>query len=95
MASSEHAGIFLDAVNDGDVRMGQRGKDSRLSPEAFAPGWVERELIGDDLQRDEPVEGRIAGAIHFAHPPSAQLAEDFISAELRSRPSRHPSASHH
>ena len=81
----EHVSIFLNAVDDCDVWVGERGKDPRLSPKTFAPCWVQRELIGDHFQCDDSVQAGIAGAIHLAHAPGPQLAQDLIPTELSSR----------
>jgi hypothetical protein len=40
---------------------------------------------GQDLDRDIPIQGRVAGSIRFAHAPGAQKRDDVIDAEACAR----------
>ena len=50
----------------------QRGEDLRLAPEPGEALGIEREGVGQHLQRDVAAEVRIAGAIDLAHAAGAE-----------------------
>ena len=67
--------VVLADVEDGDgVRVIERRRGARLAEEAGrrpSPRW--RVAVGDDLERDAPLEPRVVGAVDAAH---AALPED-------------------
>ena len=65
--------------------MVERGQHLRLALEACEAIGIERERVGDDLQRDVATELRIARAIDLAHPARAEGGDDLIRAEARYR----------
>ncbi len=54
--------------------MVQRGEDLRLAFEPADPFGVARRARGEGLDRDLPIQTRIARAVDFPHPASAQRA---------------------
>ena len=72
----------LETVDRGNVRMIERRQHLRLALEARDAIGIERERVGDDLQRDVATELRIARAIDLAHAAGAEGGEDdFIRTE--------------
>jgi hypothetical protein len=71
---------LADIVNSGDAGMGEAGGRARLAHEAAPPVAVQRELGGENLQRDLPVELGVGGEKHFAHAAGPDVAGDFILA---------------
>ena len=63
----------------------------RFLLEAAQPVGVLREGRRQHLDRDLAAEARILRAVHLAHPPGADLAEDLVGAELRAGRERHRS----
>ena len=61
--------------------MRQRGDRLRFSLEACAGRRIGRECFGQDLDRDVPIQFRVARAIHLAHAASAERRDDLIGAE--------------
>ncbi len=61
--------------------MVETGKDLRLPREPGEPLWVSREGVGEDLQRDLPVELRVGGLPDLPHPALAQEGGDVVVAE--------------
>ena len=47
---------FLQPIDGRDVRVVQRGKDLRFAFEAGQPVGIEREQVGQDLERDLPIQ---------------------------------------
>jgi hypothetical protein len=73
----------LEPINRTNVRMIERGQHLRLALETCEAVGVERERVGDDLQRDVAIQLGIAGAIDLAHAAGAELADDFVRADTR------------
>ena len=63
----------------------QRGERFRFTLEAGHTLGVGRERVGQNLDRDVPIERRVARAIHFAHPARANQRDDLIRPDSRSR----------
>ena len=59
----------------------ERSQDLRFALEAREPFGIEGEAVGQDLERDVPLERRVVGAIHLAHSAFAKLVEDAIRTE--------------
>ena len=80
-----HEGVdtvrLFQTVNDRDVRMVQRREDFRFTLEAGDSFRVCRERLGQDLDGDIAIELRVAGSVHLAHAPFADLRGDFVNAE--------------
>ena len=62
---------------------------ARFAAEPFASGGIGGELPGEDLNGDVAAEGGVFGAIHLAHPSSADGREDLVQAELVARGEGH------
>ena len=73
----------FNTVDRTDVRVIERGEESRLAFEACHAIGVQRELRRQDLQRDVAIERRVASAIYLAHPPGAEGREDLVGSEAR------------
>ena len=71
----------FETVDRGNVRMIERGQHLRLAPEACEAIAIERERVGDDLQRDVAIQLGIARAIHLAHPAGAESGDDLVGTE--------------
>ena len=63
--------LLLDAIDGGDARMVQTGENLRLPLEPGEPIRISRKRLGQDLQRDLPVQLGIGGLIDLAHAPLA------------------------
>ena len=66
-------------VNGNDVRMRELGGQLRLAQEAVAQLRSGRELRGQELDGDEPVEVHFAREIHHAHAAATKLAVDGVA----------------
>ena len=81
--------VFLDAVNRRDARMVQRGEHLCLALEAGQPIRVPRERERQHLERDVPVETRVAGTVDLAHATRPQRRDDLVGTETGTRGQRH------
>jgi hypothetical protein len=79
-------------VNLRDVRMVERGQSFRFALKANQPLGVGGERFRQDLQRDVPLQARVACAKDFAHAAGTDRAKDLVRSELRSGGERHASA---
>ncbi len=70
-------------VKVADVGMVQRGDGSRLSFKAFC------EIALRDLDRDDPIQARVAGLPHLSHAAGAERRKDFIRSEFVADSERH------
>jgi hypothetical protein len=61
--------------------MVERGQHLRLALESGEAIPIEREGLGDNLQRDVASELGIARALHLAHTASPEGRDDFVRAE--------------
>ena len=75
-------GAPLDGVYRRDVRMVERGQRRRLALESRESIRISGHGLGQHLDRDVTTELRVARAIHLAHAPFANLAEDAIRSEI-------------
>src|SRR5437764_13331973 len=76
-----------------DVRMRQLRDRARLAVEALAQLRVGGEHIGQDLDGDDAIEPRVAGAIDFAHAAGAERCEDLVGSEACAERQAHSAAS--
>ena len=83
--------VRADVVDGGDVGVVEDAGGLRLLLESAQPVRVLREGRRQHLDRDLAPEARILRAVDLAHPPGADLAEDFVGAELRAARERHRS----
>ena len=74
--------VRLDLVDRDDVRMIECGGGLRFLDKATATLLVVQPVGRQHLDGDFTTEPRVPGAIHLAHPPSAERREDFVGAEL-------------
>ena len=72
---------LLHGMDGDDAGVVKGGDGLRLAFESLAPFRVGRGQGGQELQRDEPVQTRIAGFVHFAHAACADGRDDFVDAE--------------
>ena len=73
----------FDAVDLGDAGMVQRGERPRLALEARDPVGVRGKEVGQDLDRDVPIEARVARPVDLAHPARTKGSEDLVPADSR------------
>ena len=75
-----------------DMRVIQRRQHLRLPLEACEAIGIEREALGQHLDRHVALQSRVARAIDFAHAAGADRGDDFIRAETSARSERHSTA---
>src|SRR5689334_22399389 len=78
-----HQVVRADVVQRADVGMIQRSDRPGLAFEAL------RKLFPGDFQRDDAVQTRVAGFVHFPHAARADQIEYLVGAELRAGGERH------
>src|SRR5262245_39363297 len=78
----------LQPIDLRDVRMIQRGENLRFLEAREAIG-IERQIVGQDLERDITTKRRVARSPHLTFAASAERADDFIWAEANARLERH------
>jgi hypothetical protein len=79
---------LADLVDGDDVGVIQRGGGAALAEEPFDHGRVGRRFRRHDFDRDAPVELRIHGRIHFAHPAVSKHGLDAVATECRAHHQR-------
>ena len=72
---------FTDVVNSGDIRMIQRGRRAGFTLEALHPIRVPCQVPRENLERDGPIEPRVAREINLTHAAGAKQGHDLIVAE--------------
>ncbi len=80
------AGDLAGVVDGDDVRVVDRGGQPRLAQEPLAEALVLGELGGEDLQRDQPLEREIVGAVDDSHPAAADQRLDSVAGKLAADP---------
>src|SRR5262249_11408513 len=75
---------FLEAVEDRDARMIQRGEDAGFLFKAGEALGRASPLLGQGLWGDLAVGPRVAGAVDLAHSPGPQPGDDLVGAHARS-----------
>jgi hypothetical protein len=80
---------MANVMQSADVGMTQAADCSSFSFKSLAQFWVSGMVIWKDLDGNDSVETSIAGAVHFAHPASADTREDFVRAQTFARENRH------
>src|SRR5208282_2678501 len=68
------SGVLADLVDDRDVGVGHPGGRARLAEKALPPFLVLR--FRQQLEGDVPPERLVVRAVHDAHPPAPQDADD-------------------
>ena len=68
-------------VNDGDMRMFERGCGTRFLQQALAAGGIVQELVRQDFQRHLASEIDVEGTIDDAHAAAADLVDDLVVRE--------------
>ena len=75
------AGVLLDAVDLSDVRMIERGEDTRFPIEARAALGIGDPLRRQNLDRDVAAEPAVATAVHRPHAAHAQEPLDHVRSD--------------
>ena len=71
--------LLADVVERADVGMIEAGNNLASRSKRWRRAWLSaREIRGQDLDGDGPLQARVSRAIHFAHAASAQRREDFV-----------------
>ena len=77
-----HAVVVADVEDRDDVRMGQSARGARLAREARQELLVAGEVIAEDFDRYEAVEGFLVAFVDHAHPAPPELRHDFVVADF-------------
>ena len=78
--------VLLGVVEDGkDVGMLQAGDRDRLAVEASFEARLLDEKVGQHLESDLALEGRLVSAIHGRHAAPSKLAEDLVRPKAGTR----------
>ncbi len=72
---------FFDRVDRDDIRVIERRGGPRLAIEPLAPVRIARQLAGQDLERDPPLQPRVVGEVDLAHPAFANELNDPVVPE--------------
>jgi hypothetical protein len=70
--------VLLEAIDVRDVRVIERGQQTRLTLEPDQPIRVARERGGQDLDRDVAPEPAVAATVHLAHAARAEGRDDVV-----------------
>src|SRR5262249_55617155 len=71
--------VALAYVVDGcNIRMVQRGGSLRFAGEPLHALWVRGKLAGQDLQRDGPIQSRVAREIDLSHSAGTEQRQDLV-----------------
>jgi len=73
--------LFADLVDHGDADVAERGEEACLTLETSEAVRVAGEAIGQDLDGDVAAQARVACAIHLAHFPGADSAEELVGSQ--------------
>ena len=72
---------FVDFVDDGDVRMFERGGGARFLDETLTPVGIGDQIRRQDLERDLAIQFDVEGAVDDAHAAPADLVDDLVAGE--------------
>ena len=75
--------MIADLVNGANVGMVQGRSGARLATETFQGLRILRDLVRQELERDEATQVRILGLVHHAHTAAAELADDTVMRDRR------------
>ena len=70
--------VFANFVNRADIRMVQRRRRSRLTPESLERLRIRRQFIRKEFQRHMPAKIRILSLVHHTHPAAAKLLDHAV-----------------
>ncbi len=70
--------LVADVVERADVRMIQAGDGLCFALEALAQFGAIGEMSGQNFDRDDAVEARVAGFVHLAHSARTDGGENFV-----------------
>src|SRR5207244_356771 len=73
--------LVADVIQRANMRMAERRDRASFALEPVTKLRISGEGFGENLDRDDAIESRIAGAIDLAHSAHADLRGDFIRAE--------------
>ena len=80
----QHAALFLEAEERGDVGMVEGGQDAGFALEPCDAFGIGDEGLGQRLQRDVAAQVRVMRPIHLAHSALTYESQDFVDSELSS-----------
>ena len=78
-----------DVVDAADVGMVQSRDRASLALEPGPPFGIASDLTWQDLDRDRPIEARVAGFVDLTHSTHANLGRDLVRAEERASSESH------
>jgi hypothetical protein len=70
--------LLANLVDRANVGVIQRGSCTRLSTKPFQYLRIVGQVVGNKLERDEPMKGRILGLVHDAHAAPTQHLDDSV-----------------
>ncbi len=68
-------------VDRHDVGMVEGRREARLAQQALAEALIPGEIRAEDLERNRPVEARVAGEVDLAHAAAADQLLDLVGTE--------------
>ena len=84
---------LLEAEDRPDVGMVDRCEHLGFALEPGEAVRIERETVGENLERDVPIQRGITGVIHLAHSAFANFRDDFVGPQFPAYLHRDPLAS--
>src|SRR5579863_93655 len=81
--------LLADVVEGADVGMIQAGNRASFALKPLAQLGTAGEMSGRNLNGDDAIEARVAGAIHLAHPARTDGGKDFVRPEASAGGQRH------
>ncbi len=83
----------LETVDVSDVRVVERRQNVRLAAESGKALRIERESLGERLERDFAVELEVTRAVDLSHAAGPDGADDLVGPDARAGGERHAAAS--
>ena len=81
--------LILEAIDGGNIGVIESGQEPRLALEAEKPFRVLRNGIRKGLQRNVPMEFRVARPVHLAHAAPPDRSDDLVGADATADLERH------
>ena len=72
---------LTNVMNSGDIRMIQRRRRPGFALEALHPLRVRCQVARENLERDGPIQPRVAREVHLTHPARAKQGQDLVVTE--------------
>src|SRR5579872_824004 len=69
---------FTDVVDGAYIGMVQRTGGASLAAESADRGWILREPLGQELQRNQATESNVASFVNHSHSAASELFENAV-----------------